>query len=481
MKKIISKISILAASALVFAGCEAIDPTNVVNPNLSEDALIGQPNSAEAWYWGMERQLAVTANNNLIISEIVSDNYVNTQTFFNQFLDGLNVDYQDDDIDDSQFHIARLREMAIFGLEEILPNDANATDVQRSEFLFFRALSHLLTGMYYQELPGSAGGAVLSREVHLDAAIQYFTESNDANANVGALIGIARAQYLKGDVVAATSAADAAIAADAGAGFVRYITFDPQNSRGNSNSNNYTVNALQDALYDRGSFDDLQPLPSLDFLDPKFVVVSGNEDSKIPLLKIEEAHLIKAEAQQSQGSDGDAINTLTDLIGLVATRPTITVDDGAEDRTQREPGSRPDSTDITVDGIAGLVLYRGGGPVTIPSVSGTSYTAADLAGLSGDTLLDAIYRIRQQVFIGEGMRSVDMGITYVVSQNEQLLNTDNVIADMTVPDLPPFLIAIKDNVDAITYDEVARTCTIDNDITAIIVSQKATDYVCPFH
>lgn len=481
MKKIISKISILAASALVFAGCNAIDPSDVVNPNLSEAALVGQPNSAEAWYWGLERQLAVTANNNLIISEIVSDNYVNTQTFFNQFLDGLNVDYQDDDIDDSQFHIGRMREMAIFGLDEIIPNDVNATDAQRSEFLFFRGLSHLMAGMYYKQLPGSAGGGVLSSDGHLDAAIQYLTESNTANANVGALIGIARAQYLKGDASAAIAAADAAIAADAGAGFVRYITFDPQNSRGNSNSNNYTVNALQDALYDRGSFDDLQPLPSLDFLDPKFVVISGNEDSKIPLLKIEEAHLIKAEAQQSQGSDGDAISTLTDVIGLVATRPVVSVEDGAEGRTEREPGSRPDSTDVTVDGRAGLVLYRGGGPVDVPSVSGTSYAAADLAGLSGDALLEVIYRMRQEIFMGEGMRSVDMGVTYVISQNELLLNTDNVSSAMTVVDLPPYLSAIKDNVDAISYDPATPTCTIDNDVTALIVSNKGTEYVCPFH
>jgi hypothetical protein len=481
MKKIISKISILAASALIFAGCNAIDPSDVVNPNLSESALVGQPNSSEAWYWGLERQLAVTANNNLIISEIVSDNYVNTQTFFNQFLDGLNVDFQDDDIDDSQFHIGRMREMAIFGLDEILPNDANATEEQRSEFLFFRGLSHLLGGMYYKELPGSASGAVLSRNAHFDAAIQYFTESNNANANVGALIGITRAHYFKGDATAAIIAADAAIAADAGAGFVRYITFDPQNSRGNSNSNNYTVNALQDAMYDRGSFDDLQPLPSLDFLDPKFAVISANEDSKVPLLKIEEAHLIKAEAQQSQGSDGDAISTLTDVIGLVATRPVVSVEDGAEGRTEREPGSRPDSSDVIVDLKAGLVLYRGGGPVDIPSISGTSYEAADLAGLSGDGLLEVIYRMRQEIFIGEGMRSVDMGITYVISQNELLLNTENVTSPMTVVDLPPYLAAIKDNVDAITYDPATPTCIIDNDVTALIVSNKGTAYVCPFH
>ena len=96
MKKIVSKISLLAASALVIVGCEAVDPSDVVNPNLSEAALIGQPNSADAWGRGLERQMALVSQETHHIAEIASDNYVNTQTFFNQFLDGLNVDYQDE-------------------------------------------------------------------------------------------------------------------------------------------------------------------------------------------------------------------------------------------------------------------------------------------------------------------------------------------------------------------------------------------------
>jgi hypothetical protein len=74
-----------------------------------------------------------------------------------------------------------------------------------------------------------------------------------------------------------------------------------------------------------------------------------------------------------------------------------------------------------------------------------------------------------------------MGVTYVISQNELLLNTDNVSSAMTVVDLPPYLSAIKDNVDAISYDPATPTCTIDNDVTALIVSNKGTAYVCPFH
>lgn len=478
MKNLLTKISIVAASALVIVGCETVDPTNVVNPNLSESALVGQPNSSQSWLNGLERQLAITANNNLIVAEIASDNYVNTQTFFNQFVDGLNIDWQDDDVDDSQFHIARLREMAFFGLDEIGPNDPNYSAEIEAEYQFFAGLSHLMAAMYYKALPGSAGGAVLSRDAHLDAAINYFTASNTANSNTSAMMGLMRAYYLKGDAGNAVTWADNAIAAEPD--FLRVITFDPQNSRGNSNSNDYTVNSLQDALYDRGSFDDLQPLPKLDFLDPKFSVVSANEDSDIPLFKIEEAHLVKAEAANAAGNDPGALVALTDLFTVVAGRPVRTINDATEDRTERNPASRPDSTDITVDGRPGLVLSRKSGTVDIPSVSGTSYDAAMVTGLTGDAMLEAIYNIRQEVFIAEGMRMMDMGLTLVVSQNESLLN-DNVSSGDTEADIPAFLAGIAGNIDAITYDPVARTCTIDNDITALIVANKGTDYVCPFH
>lgn len=469
MKKIVSKISLLAASALVIVGCEAVDPTDVVNPNLSEAALIGQPNSSDSWGRGLERQMALVSQETHHIAEIASDNYVNTQTFFNQFLDGLTVDYQDADLNAQAFDIARLREMATYGLSEVLPNDPTGDADNESTFQFYLGVAHLYSAMYYRALPAEPAGPVLSRATHLDAAIAAFTASNNASANVASLLGIARCQYMKGDAAAAIAAADAAITADAAGDHVTYITFDGQNG---------PFNTMQDALYDRGSFDDLQPLPSLDFLDPKFAFISANEDSKIPLFKIEEAHLIKAEAQQSTGGDAAAILTLTDVLNLVASRPTRALNDNVEDRTQRNPGSRPDSSDITVDGRAGLVLYRGGGTVDIPTISGTSYTPADLAGLSGDALLEMIYRIRQEVFIAEGIRCMDMGITFVMSENELLIN-DNVSAADVEADVPAFYNGV--DIDAITYDPVARTCSIDNDVTAIIVANKASDYVCPFH
>jgi tetratricopeptide (TPR) repeat protein len=476
MKKIFSKFTVIALSTVMFIGCESV--LEPVNPNLSEDAIVGQPNSSQLWLNGLERQLAIMLNRNLVLSELASDNYKNTQTFFNQFMDNLAIDYQDNDINRSQWMIARLREMAVFGLERVAPNDPTADQLITAEFHFFKGLSHLYSAMYYKALPAVPSGPILSRIAHMDNAIASFDQALALDpTHVASMLGKARANYLKGDADAALAAANDAINADAN--FLRVAEFDDLNS-GAQAGLNYTSNDIQDALFDRGTFDDLQPLPSLDFLDPKFSLVAAGVESSVPILKIEEAYLIKAEAEQSKGNDAGAISAITDMFTVVAGREVRSINDAIEDRDQDNPGSRPDSTDITVDGRSGLVLYRKGGNVDIPSVSGTSFTAADLAGLAGDDLLEMIYRIRQEVFIGEGIRSVDMGITLVLSENEFLLNDNATSGDITA-DIPPYLIPLKEQIDAFDYDPVTRVCTITNDFNEIIVANKTSEYVCPFH
>jgi hypothetical protein len=59
----------------------------IENPNLSEASVVGLLNSASILLTGLERQLANVFNKTLVLSELGSDNYVNTQTFSSQFLD----------------------------------------------------------------------------------------------------------------------------------------------------------------------------------------------------------------------------------------------------------------------------------------------------------------------------------------------------------------------------------------------------------
>lgn len=476
--KLYKKLILPAALLLGLSACESVDPFDVVNPNLSEDALIGQPNSASIWLNGIKRQVAITTNNTVIAAEIASDNYQNTNTFYNQFLDNLTIDYQDDDLDDAQFHIARLREMALYGVEEVGPNDPNYSDEVEAEFLFYMGYSHLLAGEYFKVLAASPGGELQPRLAHYDLAVQYFTESYNIDQNTAALLARARANYHLGNETEAVADAQGALAAEPE--FILYANFDPQNSTGNNNSLNYTVNDLQDALYDRGSFDDLQPLPRLDFLDPKFSVISSNEDAAIPILKAEEAHLIIAESAVSNADALGAQTSLQALLGLVSQRPTRSINDAAENRSERDPGSRPDTSAVVIDGMAGLVLDRSSGNIVVPVVSGTSVdTATILATAIGDNMLELVYLMRQEIFIAEGRRFTDMGLTFVISQNEQQLN-ENVTGADIVADIPPFIDAVKGDLDAFTYDASALTASITVNVNSIIVANKTSPYVCPF-
>ena len=85
MKKLI--ICLFVFSALSCG--DLTDFTTVVNPNLSQESVLGQPNSSVIWLTGMERQLSIVINEVVINAEIASDNYNNDQTFYNQFLDNL--------------------------------------------------------------------------------------------------------------------------------------------------------------------------------------------------------------------------------------------------------------------------------------------------------------------------------------------------------------------------------------------------------
>lgn len=475
----------LFAIALALASCEAADPFETVNPNIGESDVIGVANSSLAWKAGLDRQMAITFNQIAVLSEIASDNYDNTNTFFNQFVDDFNIQWQDNDVNVAHRGIGRLREKALFGLNEVGPNDpAGYSDATRAEYNFYLGIAYLYAGEYYNALPQENKGPLVSKADNLNAAVNAFTAALAADpSHVGAMLGRARAYYRLGDDVNAVSDANAALAADDD--YVRFIQFDPVNSQGNNNGFDYTKSNMQLALQERGGFDDLQPLPTLDFLDPKVYSISGSQDSDIPLLKAEEAHLIIAEAAIANNNLPGAATAMNNLLALIATRPSNTFDDSTEDRSQRDPGGRPDTSAVTVNGRAGLVLDRKAGPVTVPAISGTSADAAEITAAvtaGEDAMLTLLYRMRQEIFIAEGRRFADIGLSYVISEVEALQN-ENIGAGhpSTVSSLPAFLTAIATEADEFDYDAAALTCTVTHDLNAIIVANKADDAVCPFH
>ena len=468
---------VLTMSALSLTSCE--DPDDLFdprNPDLTIDAVVGTPNSAGRLLLGCERQLAIAYNEILPITEIASDNYVNTQTFFNTSLDDLEIDFRDADLNDTQFALARLRAIANLGLETIGPGDENYTAAQNASFLYFRGLSQLLLGSYFSTAPSESGGVLRTRNELYVAAVADFTDALALNQDAPSLLlARARANYQAGQCDAASTDAQALL--DAAPEFVRYVMFDVVEG---------VPNTFQDAIADRASFDDLQPLPRLDFLDPKYSgILDATNDFDIPYLKAEEAHFILAEAALSGGDVDEARTQMLAALDLISVRPQATFDDSSEGRIERAPSTRPDTATAIVasapgaNPVEGLILDRGEGPVTVPSVSGTSVSPETINELDDVTsALEILYLMRQEVFIAEGRRFIDLGLTFTPSERELLLN-DNVTTADVEPVIPDFIAANRENLDAFTYDAAAGEVTIAVDFNSVIVENRESEFVVP--
>lgn len=462
--------------AIITFGCtgdfgDVTDFKEVENPNLSEASVVGQPNSASIWLSGLERQLALVFNETLVLSELGSDNYVNTQTFFNQFMDGLEIQITDPDMRDTQRTIQRLRELAVFGIAQVGPGDPNYDAATEAEYNYFEGLSYLFSGMYFSALPQEPVGVPVTSAQHYQNAIVAFDAAIAVNAKPEYHLAKARANYYLGNKDAAVSAATTALALSTD--FTRTAGFDQSNG---------PVNTFESALYQRATFDDLQPLPTLDFLDPKYSFLSPDRDASVNYLKAEEAYLILAEANLADNDIVAARGNLNSLLDLIATREVRTIDDSIEQRSQVDEGSRPDNSSIAVNGRSGLVLDRQDGDVDVASVSGTSLTSADIASMEdNDAGLSLLYRTRQEVFIAEGLRFVDMGVKLVIDENEILLNENINEGDAgTVPVIPSFIAAVISDLDAIAYTPGSNVATTAINLSDILVANKSSDQVVPF-
>lgn len=321
MKKKIIYIGLIGSLTLT-AGCELLDPTEVVNPNLTEEAILATSNPMVAWLAGVERQAAIVLNNYVTISEIASDNYVNTKTFYNQSLDKLEIKFKDSDINAAQFAIADLRESAVYGLTKVLPADENTTADQEAELYFFKGYAELLAGELFVALPAEPLGPALAPEENIRLAIEDFekalTLTTNADRKAGYNIALARAYYRLGDKDNAKKYADSAIAANPN--YLRVVQFDDANGPSNT---------MEDAIFDRNTFDDLQPLPRLDFLDPKYNG-TGDTADPIAILKIEEAHLILAEAALANNQLEVAKGSMKNAVSVVKARQVETFNDAAD-------------------------------------------------------------------------------------------------------------------------------------------------------
>lgn len=457
---------LLLALLLPLVGCDLIDGTQVQNPDLTLEQAVSGTGSAEAWLNGLNRRNAVLTNELLVLAELTSDNYVNENTFFNTAVQNGVFNDTDNDLNNVQKEIARLREQAQYGLDVILIEkepEAAGSEIEAG-FHFWTGWSHLLAGDHFTGLPAEPAGEVLSPEEHYNRAVTAFERANQIAANPSYELALARAHHMLGNRSEAVTHAQAVLQTDPD--YLHLQQFDGVNG---------PVNAMEAAVYDRQSFNDLQPLPRLDFLDPKYGDLGGTEESPVILQSAEEAWLILIEAALSEGNLPLAKDHMVDLIDLVDTRQVREFNETGEPRMGASASmQRPNSSDVVVRAsssdpfVAGLVLDREE-ETEVPVVSGTSVTPSRVANLSdpdGDAL-ETLYLLRQEVLFGEGRRMTDLGVRWPVSR-EEADNNEHVTASHRQPVVPDWIPTPYGQINAWSQDgdEVTIIVNLNRELAA---------------
>ncbi len=475
----IKKAVACAITMMSLSACDLISPSDIVNPNVDEDTFKKTSNALQSWVNGTNSTLATTVSKFVELTEILSDNYFNNYSQSSKVFDFPTILYTDPDVTTLQRGVGALREMALNGLSNISKTDNTMTVEQEFNLRYVEGYSYLLAGEYFVGLPEENGGEIKDWKHNLNKAIDTFNscltlaQTNDDKAFINTLL--ARAFYKLGDKQTAVSHAQAAL--DLSADFVKQVTFDGKNSVDNS---------FQGYVYGLPYGTAFQPLPRLDFLDPKyFQTTDPLEQRPICIAKAEEPYLIMAEAEIADNDLAHAKQTLTNLLALVKARPVQKgVNDQVEQRDNGGYKKYPNSSAFKVaasanDSLrAGLILDRQAPKlIDIPYISGTSVTQQMIDQCDGqDNLLRLLYLMRQEIFFGEGRRAADLGIRLPVCEVEAA-NTAS--EGYTQAQIPPF-IPLNQDMDAFTIDDKAKTVVIKHNMNNVIVDNKNTEYVAPF-
>lgn len=446
----------------------------VENPNVTEEVFLENANTMRSWVVGLKHQLAITTNTVNINSAIASDNYFNNYSQYSKVFDRLQIDYFDTDVNSLQSDIQRLREMAKYGLETVLPADATTTAAEQAYLYFSLGYANLLAGELFVALPANDLGEIQTWKVHLESALDNFDqaiaiEPSTEMQKVYQLLK-ARTYHQLGDRESAMEIVTQLTGAD----ILFRIAYDGQNGLSNQ-----MQNATYDALPNR-----LAPLPRLDFLDPKYYSAGTptTEQKPVAIAKTEEVYLILAEGQLSQGNLMAAKNTLIDLLEVVNNRAVAMVDDSRE---TRNGGNRDD---YPLEAVAvkftaedefkdGFILDRQQGPIKVYTVSGTHVNKEDINNAKSiDEVLYLTYVMRQEIFIGEGRRLSDLGIKFPISQIEQD-NNPNVTNEYTTAQVPEFLSG--ETIDDFSVAEDGNII-ITEDLNKKIIANKELPVIVPF-
>ncbi|HEY4612848.1 MAG TPA: hypothetical protein VII11_07695 [Bacteroidota bacterium] len=402
--------ALLALVMLWLPACDLIDPSEVENPAITADNLLGNPNGGTtALVSGLKRYFSNTIGPTALIGDLVSDNLDNRTSFYDNTLTfPRTVTPKSFTYTDVYLNGQRLKALADFGLSAIIPNDVLATNAQKSEVHFYRGMALLLLAERFTNFPLTEKGDPVTAAAALQEAVSSLNTAfglTTANAMITNIrLAKARAYRLLGDKTNAATEANAALAISGGATYVFSAPFEQSNQA-----------TVHQAMVSRTS-NDIQPNPRLDFLDPKYTTTA----TSVPVLKAEEAHLILAEIALSNNDLAAAKTSMKNAITVARGRATLQYND-RDART-----GRPNDSTMTVayeagaTPVAGLIKKRGGTSiVTVYPTSGTSLTTANIDALvSKYDHIYTLYLLRQQIFFLEGRRMTDLGIRLPVPQRQ---------------------------------------------------------------
>lgn len=481
MKRQVPLVVVAMALLFVFmSSCELIDPTEVRNPQITEENLIGQAATAAASLQSARFGFADLLDNTAYFTDCVSDNYDNVATFISPNVDDPRALRSDDlTLNGAAMYSIAQRERAqiTYFLTTIVPKDPTASATVVGDLKFYRGMATLILAENFAYAPAVAGGATLSSNQLADLAIADFTDATTAASTAliqAARFALARAYYAKGDKANASAAATAALATTGGATYLFSSPYDAA-----TQVNTFFTFAVSRALKD------IQPLPRLDFLDPKYT----QDVSPIAALKAEDMNLILAEVALSNndlpGARTEMKNAIAVALGTTGGRTVSTFIDA--DTRSGTGWSRPNGDTLVVradassPAIAGLVKRRSGATVSQKAFSNTSVTAANV-----DTLTVAadhlwmLHLLRQQILFGEGRRMSELGIRLPIILRE--IETSPVInpGDPGTTSTVPAWIPAGSTMDAYTLSAATGTVTITYDMNKILAANRVARFTMPF-
>lgn len=461
---------------LLLASC---DPKS---PETSADDFVGTDGAMTSWVNGINKEMALAVGAYSELLDVATDNYRNAYSRSNREFDKPNIKYTDSDVEKLQRYVGELREMSLYALNSIAPHDA-PTDAQLQDIYTALAYSYILAGENFVALPIEENGRPVEWRKHLEKAVEVLKEAQTKVASASfrpvALTLLARVNYRLGNKAEAQSYAAEALAADNG--FVATVQFDETNS---------IVSTIKDRSFSTNWW---EPLPRLDFLDPKYQDTSVSQ--QIAFAKAEEDYLILAECCAADAAELSNYKStyLPQLFSLIESRGTVTFTDSLEMReATATDGSAVNLniSDWTVkasaddEAMAGLILNRAAQAITVPVFSGTSLTLQQMQQADGDDFLELLYLLRQEVFFAEGRRFADLGMRLPLCEVEAakiaLRYGDVDVSQYTTAYIPTYIPSEEYALDAYTVDAASHTVTVTYNMNREIVRHKTLECIVPF-